>query len=159
MPYRTTRRNFLHGGCAAAMAFWLRRAEAFAQGATSPKRLLIIHHPVGTIQKNWTCQGTETNFTLSRILAPFEPVKSHMVVLDGIDIIAKGVGGGHEQGTVTVMTGVRTTELYPGNGGDDPKAAGPSIDQILLKGSPSLQGPPIASLQVSCDDRVDVGEI
>jgi hypothetical protein len=159
MPYRTTRRNFLHGGCAAAAAFWLRRAEAFAQGAPQAKRLLIIHHPVGTVRNNWVCQGTETNFTLSRILAPFEPVKQNMVILDGIDIIAKGVGGGHEQGTVTVMTGVRTKELYPGNGGDDPKAAGPSIDQILLKGSPSLQGPPIASLQVSCDDRVDVGEI
>ena len=83
MPYRTTRRNFLQGGCAVGVAFWLRRAEAFAQGAPAPKRLFIIHHPVGTIRTNWVCQGTETNFTLSRILAPFEPVKSHMVVLDG----------------------------------------------------------------------------
>jgi hypothetical protein len=149
----------MQGGCAAAVAFWLRRSEAFAQGAPTPKRLLIIHHPVGTVRNNWVCQGTETSFTLSRILAPFEPVKKRMVVLDGMDIIAPGVGGGHEQGTVTVMTGVRTTELYPGNGGDDPKAAGPSIDQRLLKGSTSLQGTPIASLQVSCDDRVDVGEI
>jgi len=159
MPYRTTRRNFLQGGCATAVAFWLRRAEAFAQGAVSPKRFLMIHHPVGTVKKNWTCTGSETEFTLSRILAPFEPVKSHMVVLDGMDIIARGVGGGHEQGTVVMTTGVRTTSLYPGNGGDDPKAAGPSVDQIYLKSSPSLKGPPIASLQVSCDDRVDVGEL
>ncbi|MET0387664.1 MAG: DUF1552 domain-containing protein [Polyangiales bacterium] len=159
MPYRTTRRNFLQGGCATAVAFWLRRSEAFAQGAASPKRFLVIHHPVGTVKRNWSCEGTETDFTLSRILAPFEPVKSHMVVLDGIDIVARGVGGGHEQGTVTVVTGVRTQSLYPGNGGDDPKAAGPSVDQIFLKTAPGLQGPPIASLQVSCDDRVDVGEI
>jgi hypothetical protein len=159
MPYCTTRRNFLQGGCAAAVAFWLRRAEAYAQGAVSPRRFLVIHHPVGTIRNNWVCSGTETNFTLSRILAPFEPVKSKMVILDGIDIIARGVGGGHEQGTVTVMTGVRTTQLYPGNGGDDPKAAGPSLDQQFLKASAALQGTPIASLQVSCDDRVDVGEV
>lgn len=159
MPYRTTRRNFLYGGAATALGFWLRRAEAFAQGAPPVKRFFVIHHPVGTVRNNWLCQGTETDFKLSRILAPFEPVKKHMVVLDGIDIVANGVGGGHEQGTVTVMTGVRTTELYPGNGGDDPKAAGPSIDQILLKGSTSLKGPPIASLQVSCDDRVDVAEV
>jgi hypothetical protein len=159
MPYRTTRRNFLQGGAATAVAFWLRRAEAFAQGAPAPKRFFVIHHPVGTVRNNWVCQGSETSFTLSRILAPFEPVKQHMVILDGMDIVARGVGGGHEQGTVTVMTGVRTTKLYPGNGGDDPMAAGPSIDQRLLKGSPSLQGTPIASLQVSCDDRVDVGEI
>jgi hypothetical protein len=159
MPYLTTRRNFLQGGCATALAFWLRRAEAFAQGAPAPKRFLVMHHPVGTIRDNWLCKGTETDFTLSRILAPFEPLKSKMVVLDGMNIVANGMGGGHEQGTVTVMTGVRTTQLYPGNGGDDPKANGPSIDQMFLKMSPALQGTPIASLQVSCDDRVDVAEI
>ena len=82
-----------------------------------------------------------------------------MIVLDGIDIVAPGVGGGHEKGTVVVMTGERTVELYPGNGGDDPKANAMSFDQRLLAESPDLQGTPIASLQVSCDDRVDVGEI
>lgn len=159
MPYLTRRRNFLYGGAATALAFWLRRAEAFAQGATAPKRFLVIHHPVGTVRQNWLCQGGETDFTLSRILKPFEPVRQHMVILDGIDIIARGVGGGHEQGTVTLMTGVRTKSLYPGNGGDDPKAEGPSVDQLFLKGSAALQGTPIASLQVSCDDRVDVAEV
>jgi hypothetical protein len=157
--YQTTRRNFLASGVGAGLCFWLRGAEAFAQGAGSPKRLLVIHHAVGTVRSAWTCQGQEQDFTLSPILAPFEPLKDQLVVLDGIDIVAPGVGGGHEQGTVTVMTGLRTTELYPGNGGDDPKAAGPSIDQRLLAASKSLQGAPIASLQVSCDDRVDVGEV
>ena len=158
MPYRTTRRNFMYGGAATALAYWLRRAEAAAQGAPPPRRFLVIHHPVGTIRNNWVCKGSETDFTLSRILAPFEPVKSKMVVLDGMDIRAPGPGGGHEKGTVIVMTGVPTKELYPGNGGDDPKAAGPSIDQQFLKMSPLLQGTPVASLQVSCDDRVDVAE-
>ncbi|HET8936357.1 MAG TPA: DUF1552 domain-containing protein [Polyangiales bacterium] len=159
MPYVTTRRNFLYGGAATALAFWLRRAEAFAQGAPAPKRFLVIHHPVGTVRQNWLCQGGETDFTLSRILKPFEPVRSHMAILDGMDIVARGAGGGHEQGTVTMMTGIRTKTLYPGNGGDDPKAEGPSIDQLFLKQSPALQGTPIASLQVSCDDRVDVAEV
>ena len=81
MPYVTTRRNFLYGGAATALAFWLRRAEAFAQGATSPKRFLVIHHPVGTVRQNWLCQGGETDFTLSRILKPFEPVRMHMAIL------------------------------------------------------------------------------
>ena len=159
MTYRLKRRHFLAGLSAVGLGHWLLSAEAQAQGARSPKRLLVIHHSVGTVRANWTCSGTETNFRLSRILAPFEPVKSHMVVLDGIDIVAPGVGGGHEQGTVTVMTGLRTRELYPANGGDDPKAAGPSIDQRLLSSSKSLQGTPIGSLQVSCDDRVDVAEV
>ncbi|MET0343923.1 MAG: DUF1552 domain-containing protein [Polyangiales bacterium] len=162
MTYRLKRRNFLAGLSAVGaygLGHWLLRAEAVAQGTPTPKRLLVVHHPVGTVRPNWTCSGSETNWTLSRILKPFEPVKSHMVVLDGIDIIARGVGGGHEQGTVVMMTGVRTRELYPQNGGDDPKAAGPSIDQRLLSMSKSLKGPPIASLQVSCDDRVDVAEV
>jgi hypothetical protein len=159
ITYRIRRRNFLGGLSALGIAHWLLRAEASAQGAPSPKRLLIIHHPVGTVKANWSCKGTDTDFTLSRILAPFEPVKSHMVVLDGMDIVARGVGGGHEKGTVTVMTGLRTKELYPGNGGDDPKAAGPSVDQLFLAGSKTLKGAPIGSLQVSCDDRVDVGEL
>jgi hypothetical protein len=160
MPYRTRRRNFLIGATATGLAFWLQRLEAYAQGATAPKRLLVIHHPVGTIRNNWTCTGSETDWTLSRILKPFEPVKSHMVVLDGMDIVtAGGVGGGHEQGTVVVVTGTKTRELYPGNGGDDPKAAAMSVDQRLLQEATSLQGTPIASLQVSCDDRVDVAEM
>jgi hypothetical protein len=159
MPYRTRRRNFLIGATATGFAFWLQRFEAYAQGAPPPKRLLVIHHPVGTIKANWTCQGTETDFTLSRILKPFEPIKSHMVVLDGMDIVATGVGGGHEQGTVVLVTGTRTKTLYPGNGGDDPKAEAMSVDQRLLKESTLLQGTPIESLQVSCDDRVDVAEV
>ena len=158
MSYRIRRRHFLAGMSAVGLGHWLLRAEARADGAGSPKRLLIIHHPVGTVKANWSCTGSETNFKLSRILTPFAPVQSHMVVLDGMDIVATGVGGGHEQGTVTMMTGVRTKELYPDNGGDDPKAAGPSVDQLFVKASPSLQGTPIESLQVSCDDRVDVGE-
>jgi len=157
--YSIKRRNFLQGVGALGIASWLMRAEARAEGAGSPKRFLVIHHPVGTVKKNWTCTAEGTGFKLSRILAPFEPVKSHMVVLDGIDIVAPGVGGGHEQGTVTMMTGVRTRELYPGNGGDDPKAAGPSVDQLFLAKSALLKGTAIGSLQVSCDDRVDVGEL
>lgn len=162
MTYRIRRRHFLGGLCglgATGLASWLLRAEARAEGAGSPKRFLVIHHPVGTVKANWTCKAAGTGFTLSRILAPFAPVQSHMIVFDGMDIVAPGVGGGHEQGTVTMMTGVRTKELYPGNGGDDPKAAGPSVDQIFVNKSPLLQGAAIASLQVSCDDRVDVGEL
>src|SRR5690349_7343102 len=148
--YRTTRRNFLGSAAALGVTYWLRSAEAAAEGAAAPRRFLIIHHPVGTVTERWRCQGSETDFKLSPILAPFEALKPQMVILDGIDIVATGVGGGHEQGTVTVMTGLRTKQLYPGNGGDDPKAPGPSIDQRFLASSALLRGTPIASLQVSC---------
>src|SRR5215510_7779003 len=133
MPYRTRRRNFIAGAAALGLGYWLRRSEAAAQGAAAPKRLLVMHHPVGTVRDNWLCTGSETDFQLSRILAPFEPVKSHMVVIDGIDIVVDpGEGGGHEQGTVTMMTGLKTVEKYPGNGEDDPKAPDLSVDQRFL---------------------------
>ena len=64
-----------------------------------------------------------------------------------------------ERGTVLMLTGVRTVELYPGNGGDDPMAEGPSIDQLWVEQSAALQGPPIASLQLSCDSRADTPEV
>ncbi len=159
--YRLTRRGFLCAALGGAVGFrhLLTNIEAAAQGVTAPKRLMVFHHPVGAIRNNWLPTGSADNFELSRILAPFEPVKDKMVVIDGMDLKGGGPGGGHEKGTVVLMTGVPTAELYPGNGGDDPKAEGPSIDQIILNGSPSLQEAPIASLQVSGDDRVDAAEV
>jgi hypothetical protein len=58
-----------------------------------------------------------------------------------------------------MLTGTRTRQLYPGNGGDDPMAEGPSIDQLWVKQSAALMGPPIASLQLSCDNRADTPEV
>jgi hypothetical protein len=81
-------------------------------------------------------------------------------VLRDLDLPSAGsVGGGHERGTVLMLTGARTRELYPGNGGDDPVATGPSIDQLFVAQSSMLQGPPLASLQLSCDNRADTPEV
>jgi Protein of unknown function (DUF1592) len=40
----------------------------------------------------------------------------------------------------------RGCRRHPGNGGDDPRAEGPSIDQLFQKQSRELQGTPLASL-------------
>jgi hypothetical protein len=83
-----------------------------------------------------------------------------MVVLRDLKLPHEGsVGGGHERGTVLMLTGQRTKTLYPGNGGDDPQAEGLSVDQLFLRQSKELQGPPIASLQLSCDNRADTPEV
>ncbi|AUX45160.1 hypothetical protein SOCE26_066410 [Sorangium cellulosum] len=160
-PYASSRRRFLQGvGAAAGMFAILRGLERVAEGAPSPKRLLIIQRPVGTVYENWWPQGSGTDFTLSRILRPFESVRDRMVVLRDLKLPYEGsVGGGHERGTVLMATGQRTKQLYPGNGGDDPMAEGASIDQLLVKQSTDLQGTPIASLQISCDKRADTPEV
>ncbi|MEY4580406.1 MAG: hypothetical protein RL701_5109 [Pseudomonadota bacterium] len=159
--YRLSRRNFLSG--VAGTAVWgalLSKLEAQDQGAAPPKRFLVVQRPVGTVYENWWPKGTGTSFTLSRILTPFAPLQSRMVVLRDLKLPFDGsVGGGHERGSVLLLTGARTKQLYPGNGGDDPMAEGPSVDQLFLRQSTLLQGPPIRSLQLSCDNRADTPEV
>jgi hypothetical protein len=161
MSYRFARRSFLGliGGACGLRAL-LQNIEAHAQGMTAPKRLLVMHHPVGTYRAAWLCQNPGTSFTLSRILQPFEALKSDMIVLDGMSIAQGGPGGGHEKGTVVMMTGAPTKFTRAGQPEtDDAAADGPSIDQLLLSKSPELQKPAIDSLQVSCDDRIDAEEL
>ncbi|CAN93474.1 MULTISPECIES: DUF1552 domain-containing protein [Sorangium] len=161
LSYGWSRRRFLQGiGAAAGLVTVLKGLESAAEGAAPPRRLLIVQRPVGTVYENYWPQGNGTNFTLSRILTPFEAMKSRMVVMRDLKLPHEGsVGGGHERGTVLMCTGTRTKQLYPGNGGDDPMAEAPSIDQLLVKQSAELQGTPIASLQVSCDNRADTPEV
>jgi hypothetical protein len=161
MSYKLSRRRFLEAtGGALGFAAFANSFEAFAQDAAPLRRLLIIQRPVGTVYENWWPEGSGTSFELSRILMQFEAHRQRMVVLRDLDLPSEGsVGGGHEKGTVLMLTGARTVELYPGNGGDDPMAEGPSIDQLFLAQSAMLQGPPIASLQLSCDNRADTPEV
>jgi hypothetical protein len=161
MSYKISRRRFIEGtgGALGLMAF-CRSFEALAQDADPIKRFLAIQRPVGTVYENWWPEGTGTSWEPSRIIMQFAAHRERMVVLKDLDLPSSGsVGGGHERGTVLMLTGARTRELYPGNGGDDPMAEGPSIDQLFLEQSPMLQGPPIASLQLSCDKRADTPEV
>jgi len=160
--YQLKRRNFLSGlGAAVGLYAFLQRMErAEAQGLQTPQRVLFIQRPVGTVVQNWFPQGQGSNFTLSRILTPFAPLRERMIVFEDIRLPSNGsVGGGSVRENELMLTGTRTTRLYPGNGGDDPIAEGPSFDQLLVRGAPGLQGTAIASLQVSCDSRADTPEV
>jgi hypothetical protein len=161
MSYKVSRRRFLEAtGGALGLAAFARSFEALAQPQVPIRRLLIIQRPVGTVYENWWPEGTGTSFELSRILTQFAAHRERMVVLRDLNLPSNGsVGGGHERGSVLMLTGARTVELYPGNGGDDPMAEGASIDQLFVEQSPMLQGPPLASLQLSCDSRADTPEV
>ncbi|MES1204371.1 MAG: DUF1552 domain-containing protein [Pseudomonadota bacterium] len=152
----------------------LRSIEARAQGVPAPLRFLVIHHPLGASPGlvSWrpAATATTTNFTLPLESAPFAPLQSKMVMIDGVNIItaskiAGGNNGGqntHEGGVVALMTGVPT--LGP-IGQQDHSAGGPSIDQLLLDRSPVLGGTasakktPFGSLQLAADIRSDRDEI
>lgn len=162
MQYRFRRRSFLAGiGAAVGLAALLRRVEQAEARALAPQRILFVQRPVGTVPQYWFPSSQGQSFALPRILQAFAPQRDRMVVFEDLRLPSQGsVGGGSERGTVLMLTGARTLRLYPGNGGDDPIAEGPSFDQYLANGAPSLQGTAIPSLQVSCDSRADTpGEV
>jgi hypothetical protein len=161
MNYKFRRRSFLQSiGAAAGLASFLRGLEQAEAQVAAPQRILFLQRPVGTVPQSWFPAGNGPDFEPSRILQQFAALRDRMVVFEDIRLPSDGsVGGGHERGTVLMLTGKRTTRLYPGNGGDDPIAEGPSFDQLLAAGAPALQGTAIASLQLAADNRADTPEV
>lgn len=161
MNYTFKRRAFLQSiGSAVGLASFLRGLERAEAQLSAPQRILFYQRPVGTVPESWFPAGRGPSFEPSRILQQFGAVRDRMLVFEDIALPFYGsVGGGHERGTVLMLTGQRTTRLYPGNGGDDPIAEGPSFDQYLATGAPGLQGTAIASLQLAADSRADTPEV
>ncbi|MCA9618658.1 MAG: DUF1552 domain-containing protein [Myxococcales bacterium] len=78
-----SRRAMLKAGLgASALSLFPFLDEAKAE--TAPRRLLLFYTPHGTIWDQWRPTGSETNFTLSPILAPLASHKSRLAIVDGI---------------------------------------------------------------------------
>ncbi|HKP59720.1 MAG TPA: DUF1552 domain-containing protein [Polyangiales bacterium] len=124
---RSTRRAFLRGAGGVAIALpWLeffQGAPVRAQAAPA-SRFLTVFQPGGTVLNKWRPTGTETAPVLSPILAPLEPMKQKLLVLDGLDM-KSAIGGIHEEGIVALLTGT------PQSDKNRRFASGPSIDQVL----------------------------
>lgn len=156
--YRFARRSFIAGiGGAFALEILLRNMEAAAEGATSPARMLLTHFPVGTYRQSYLPKGSQTDFTLSPILQPFESLKNDMIVLYGFqDKLTSPAGGGHEGGTPLTTTGANSPGTRANGGeGDDSVAGGPSFDQIFLKHVPNLKQSGAGYINTLADARVD----
>ncbi len=135
-PRRWRRRAFLGavGAGAITLPFW-RSLKGEAQVTSFPKRLLLVFSPNGTWPDEFFPSGGERDFTFRRILAPLEPLRNKVMILDGVDqrITSVGPGDGHQKGMGCLWTGV---ELLPGGtmGGCDSCppvswSSGMSIDQ------------------------------
>jgi hypothetical protein len=132
-----SRRTVLRGagGVAIALPFLeaMRPARALAAATPPPpKRFLVFFSPNGTIPNAWRPTGSETSFTLPTILAPLEPHKGDIIVIQGVDQQGGG-GDGHQNGMGGMLTG---TTMNPGpfKGGDGSTAgwaAGISVDQRI----------------------------
>jgi len=143
-PFRLSRRAMLRGAGGVAVGlpfleamrpFGMRSSQA--AGSAPPKRFIVFFSPDGNIRENWVPTGTETAFTLSRILTPLAENQQSVVVLDGVENKVGGYsatpGDDHMKGMGTMLTGIG---LLPGNtqgGAGDPAglAAGISVDQQI----------------------------
>jgi hypothetical protein len=122
-----SRRTVLRGAGTLAVALpWLeamgRTAHARASGPA--RRFVSVYTPGGTVRAQWLPTGGERDFKLSPILAPLEPVRSKLLVLDGIDM-ASARGEQHQSGIVAWLTGTGQSGAHRNY------ASGPSIDQVI----------------------------
>ncbi|AEI68869.1 DUF1552 domain-containing protein [Corallococcus macrosporus] len=130
-----SRRSLLQAlaGSTAALplANLLGTTDAYAQGTTPPLRFIALFTAHGCLPEYWNPQGTESSFTLdfpNSMLAPLEPHKDKLLVLDGLDyqvLYEQGLTG-HEGGPVTFLTG---SKVNTGSGDHLPESA--SLDQVL----------------------------
>jgi Protein of unknown function (DUF1552) len=142
--FRLSRRAVLRGARGIAIGLpWLEimSGRRLARAVAAPAaRFLAVYQPGGTVLARWRPTGTETDFVLSPILAPFEPVKSKLLIPDGLDM-KSAVGEQRQSGIIAWLTG---SVQAPGYGYSKD---GPSIDQAL---APRLSaGKRKASLQMA----------
>ncbi len=142
-----SRRKFVRElGISAAAANFVMGLPSLGWAASKSKkqRLVFLFSPNGVIPKHfWPDQAGELD-SLKRILAPLEPIKQHVLTLQGVDNRIKGDGDGHMRGIGCLLTGI---ELFPGDvqGGSDTPAGwsmGISVDQHLkncLQANPDTQ--------------------
>jgi len=145
--FRLHRRAVLKGAGTIAIGLpWLEimghGRKAHAQTTTFPaKRFVTVYQPGGTVRNRYTPTGSEAAPVLSPILSPLEPVKSKLLIIDGLDM-KSAVGEQHQAGIIAWLTG----SVQAGNGTQYSKD-GPSIDQVL---APRLSmGKRLASIQMA----------
>ncbi|MES1204695.1 MAG: DUF1552 domain-containing protein [Pseudomonadota bacterium] len=170
ISYRFKRRAFLtamSGGL--GLKIMLRNLEVSAQGMRSPARLLVTHWPVGIVAGSNNALWTPTSGSVggSPGLKPFADagLGTDMTVLRGVSTGAMNLtgGGSHEQGTVSLVTGLIAggTRASCCEGDDAFASPGGSIEQILLKNVAALRSSTGGSGYANsiADSRTDFAEV
>jgi Protein of unknown function (DUF1552) len=105
---RFDRRSLLRGLAATALLAPFAQLPKRARAA-APKRAMFVYVPDGCIPALWHPKGSETSFTLPEMSAPLEPIKQHLVFLEGLTMYSGGAT--HEGGIAKVLTGVSPQSL------------------------------------------------
>lgn len=128
-----SRRNLLRTlGVSAAAAPFIPLLDGHAGDPTLPKRLVLFTHPNGVVLENWRPSGGEHDFALSHSLAPLEPHRQRLLVLDGVDLgyamdINKSNVG--HAGIASLWTG--SSPVWQDQELENGWASGPSVDQVV----------------------------
>ena len=138
---RLSRRRFLRGAGGAAIALpFLGAMDGPAKAAPFPKRFVVFFTGLGQVKQSWLPSGSGADFTLGEVLAPLEPFKSKIMVLDGVDMESAhhGPGDPHQLGIGHALTGTELQEgtLFPHVCDPDKTVGwggGVSIDQLLAQ--------------------------
>jgi hypothetical protein len=106
---RSSRRRTLQlmGALGLAPLLEARPARGQTASAPGPRRLVVFYTPNGTVGPEWRPKGSETDFTLGRILTPLVPFRSKLIVLGGINmaLAESGFGSHHTRGIGGLLTG------------------------------------------------------
>lgn len=102
---KLNRRGFFIGTAATAFAASpLMQALTSIRASAAPvRRVMFVYVPNGCIPEKFHPTGSETNFALNEMTSSLEPVKQHIVFLDGLTMYAGGAT--HEGGIRKVLTG------------------------------------------------------
>jgi hypothetical protein len=179
---RLDRRTLLRGGGGIALALpFLSAMESSAKaearqlrrrrrGQIFPTRFVVFFTANGTIHRNWRPSGGEADFAFMQveaehrkdphILAPLEPWRRQLLILDGIAAKSRkhGPGGnGHDKGMGHLLTAT-TLKVGPSGVGEfshlpDGSAGGPSIDQEVAQRLG--RGTKLRSLELGVRSRLD----
>ena len=91
-----------------------------------PQRLVVVFTPNGFLRDRWLPTGEERDFLLNATMAPLEPFRDQLIIVDGLynQAAERSRGPVVERGLATLLTGrERAANL----------AAGPSLDQAVAQ--------------------------
>jgi hypothetical protein len=153
-PERKTlsRRSLLCGAAGTALLPFVPVLQSDAASSEGPeKRMILLYSPNGTVISKWRpSSGSEHDFVLGEVLAPLEPHRDRLLVLDGLDDQANydSPVGGHTT-NMTLWTGSPCVEGNAVNVNGAPMGwpGGPSVDQFIAD---ALEGTtPFRSLELA----------
>jgi hypothetical protein len=148
--FRIDRRTVLRGAGTLAIGLpWLECMEDDVKAQAAPataQRFVGVYQPGGTVMDKWRPTGSTDAPVFGTILAPLEPVKDKLVVIDGLEL-KSAVGEQHQAGIIAFLTGA-VQALALKYSASKAGADNASLDQVIAS-QISKGKKPMASLQVA----------